>query len=116
MCKVINGINIVNCCPHDIRIMDKAGRIYTVPEDKDNLIRVKSIMEHGSFAGFEDNSVSTQIVEFLPKRKNKTIYIVSQPVFQILKSSGIDRDDFRALGRKQTMPNGKDCRVGFVRM
>ena len=110
----VNGLNIVNCCPHSIDIMDVKGNIHTIPKDEDELIRVSSVMEHGFLAGFNDDVVSAQYIESLPPKKSNTIYIVSNPVLQILKRAKVDRDDFRGLGKKVVTGPNSNYRVGFI--
>ena len=98
MCKHINGYTIINCCPHIVRLQDSGGVIHEIPQDEKSLVRVKTTFEHGSIAGFDD------------------IYIVSNPAMQIIKRSGIRRDDFRALGKKVVDDNGNTVRVGLIRL
>ena len=109
--KLIRGTNFINCCPHDIQVMDKEGKVHLIPEDKESLLRVNTIMSHGSLAGFEDEAVSSLCIENLPEEQERTIYIVSNPVLQVLKRAGIKRTDFRGLGRKIEQTN---YRKGFV--
>lgn len=116
MCKRINGYTIVNCCPHVVRLQDSDGTVHEIPQDEKSLVRVKTTFEHGYTAGFEDNSVIMQCIESLPPRTEKTIYIVSNPAMQIIKRSGIRRDDFRALGRKAVDDEGNAIRIGLIRL
>lgn len=116
MCKHINGYTIVNCCPHIVRLQDTDGIVHEIPQDDKALVRVKTTFEHGSLAGFEDNSVLMQCIESLPPKLEKTVYIVSNPAMQIIKRSGIRRDDFRALGKKVIDENGNTVRVGLIRL
>lgn len=110
----VNGLKIVNCCPHSLNIMDTEGKIHSIPKDDENLIRVSSIMEHGTLAGFDDEFVSTQYIESLPPKKPNTIYVVSNPALQILKRANVDRDDFRGLGKKVVTGPNSYYRVGFI--
>lgn len=107
----INGFTFKNCCPHDIQVVDKNGTTHLIPEDKDSLIRVNTIMSHGCLAGFDDQVVSALSIENLPPEEERTIYIVSNPVLQLLKRAGVKRTDFRGLGRKIEQSNS---RQGFI--
>lgn len=110
----IHGINIINCCPHELKIQDKAGATYTIPEEPDALIRIKSNFAFDEIAGFEDNLLQDQLIESLPPVLENTIYVVSNPVMQTLRLAGVQRDDFRAMGRKS--PDDPRIRCGFVRV
>ena len=116
MCRTINGYNLINCCPHVVRLQDNNGTIHEIPQDEKALIRVKTSFEHGSLAGFSDDTVIMQYIESLPPKIEKTIYIVSNPAMQIIKRSGIRRDDFRALGKNIIDEEGNTVRVGLVRL
>ena len=116
MCKHINGYTIINCCPHIVRLQDSGGVVHEIPQDEKCLVRVKTTFENGSIAGFDDNTVLMQYIESLPPRIDKTIYIVSNPAMQIIKRSGIRRDDFRALGKKVVDDKGNTVSVGLIRL
>lgn len=107
----INGYTFKNCCPHPVDIIDQQGKKYTIPEDKDLLIRVNTVLSPGCLAGFDDQVVSALSIENLPPEEDRTYFIVSNPVLQLLKRANVHRGDFRGLGKKLDQSN---CRQGFI--
>ena len=111
---IIQNINYTNCCPHNINIEDNSGRIWTIPEDRNNIIRIRTIMTRKSLGNFISDRIDAQIIENLPPYKENNYYIVSNPVAQVIRAANIDRDDFRALGKKRFDSNIGEYREGFV--
>ena len=110
---LINGINYVNCTPHELRVFDSNRNVHLIPDDSGHLIRVQKQFVNGYSNGFYDNRVEFSCIPKLPPRMEDTIYIVSCVTLDMIKHAGLDRKDFRSPGKIHEV-DGKEVCLGFV--
>ena len=97
---VIEEIDFINCCPHEISITAEDGKTYKIPQS--DLLRVRTSFGYGKIGPFMDAWVQHQYIEELPPQKENTVYIISRPTAAVLKEAQIERNDFRVLWKGKT--------------
>lgn len=109
---LIQGLDIINTCPHAIQLKDEEGNIHTIPQNPADLLRVHSFFEYGTIGPFKDAKVAYRFIEELPPQKENTVYVISAPTMAALLLAGVNRDDFRVLGQKDK--DNPKVRIGLV--